>query len=102
MNWIRFPQRARMKIQNNLCLRPAAVAALTDVCPTSVLKYLRMVLYNNIRITFVQRRPYIFDVGPTLCKCYTNVLYSPGIAELCSSGYGTVQYMELFKPSKKE
>ena len=25
-------------------------------------------------ITFVQRRPNVFDVGPTLYKCYTNVL----------------------------
>ena len=24
--------------------------------------------------TFVQRRPNVFDVGPTLYKCYTNVL----------------------------
>ena len=29
---------------------------------------------QNICITFVQRRPNIFDVGPTLYKCYTNVL----------------------------
>ena len=29
---------------------------------------------QNICITFVQRRPNVFDVGPTLFKCYTNVL----------------------------
>ena len=29
---------------------------------------------QNICITFVQRRPNVFDVGATLCKCYTNVL----------------------------
>ena len=29
---------------------------------------------QNICITFVQRRPNVFDVGPTLYKCYTNVL----------------------------
>ena len=29
---------------------------------------------QNICITFIQRRPSVFDVGPTLCKCYTNVL----------------------------
>ena len=29
---------------------------------------------QNICITFTQRRPNVFDVGPTLCKCYTNVL----------------------------
>ena len=28
----------------------------------------------NICITFVQRRPNVFDVGPTLFKCYTTVL----------------------------
>ena len=25
-------------------------------------------------ITFIQRRPNVFDAGPTLYKCYTNVL----------------------------
>ena len=25
-------------------------------------------------IAFVQRRPNVFDIGPTLYKCYTNVL----------------------------
>ena len=29
---------------------------------------------QNICITFVQRRPDVFDVGPTLYKCYTNIL----------------------------
>ena len=29
---------------------------------------------QNICITYVQRRPNICDVGPTLCKCYTDVL----------------------------
>ena len=29
---------------------------------------------QNICITFVQRQPNVFDVGPTLYKCYTNVL----------------------------
>ena len=29
---------------------------------------------QNICITFVQRRPNVFDVGPTLYNCYTNVL----------------------------
>ena len=28
---------------------------------------------QNICIEFVQRRPNVFDVGPTLYKCYTNV-----------------------------
>ena len=29
---------------------------------------------QNILVTFVQRRHNVFDVGPTLYKCYTNVL----------------------------
>ena len=29
---------------------------------------------QRICITFIQRRPNVFDVGPTLYKCYTNVL----------------------------
>ena len=29
---------------------------------------------QNISITFVQRRPNVFDVGPALYKCYRNVL----------------------------
>ena len=29
---------------------------------------------ENICITFIQCRPNVFDVGPTLYKCYTNVL----------------------------
>ena len=29
---------------------------------------------QNISIPFIQCRLNVFDVGPTLCKCYTNVL----------------------------
>ena len=29
---------------------------------------------QNICITFIQRRPNVFEVGPTLYNCYTNVL----------------------------
>ena len=29
---------------------------------------------QNICVTFVQRRPNFVNVGPTLYKCYTNVL----------------------------
>ena len=34
-----------------------------------------------ICITFVQRLPNVFDVGPTLYKCYTNVLRLLGCAD---------------------
>ena len=33
---------------------------------------------QNISITFVQCWPNVFDAGPTLYKCYTNVLCSWG------------------------
>ena len=35
---------------------------------------------QNICIAFVQRRPNVFNVGPTLYKCYTNVLCFLGMA----------------------
>ena len=38
---------------------------------------------KNICITFVQRRPNIFGVGPTLLKCYTNVLCLLGYYHAC-------------------
>ena len=34
---------------------------------------------QNICITFVQRPPNVFDVGPALYKCYTNVLCPLGV-----------------------
>ena len=40
--------------------------------------YLHSQRTQNICITFVQRRPNVFDVGPTLYKCYANVLCSLG------------------------
>ena len=36
---------------------------------------------HNICITFVQRRTNVFDVGPTLFKCYTNVLCLLGMMQ---------------------
>ena len=39
---------------------------------------------QNIFITFKQRRPNVFDVGPTLYKCYTNVLSVLG-GRICRS-----------------
>ena len=33
-------------------------------------------------IPFVQRRPNVFDVGPALHKCYTNVLCLLGCASI--------------------
>ena len=34
---------------------------------------------QNICITFVQRRPNVFNAGPTLYKCHTNVLCLMGL-----------------------
>ena len=50
--------------------------------PRVFLSYVHLVLCNvavtqqteNICITFIQRRPNVFDVGRALYKCYTNVL----------------------------
>ena len=36
---------------------------------------------QNICIALVQRRPNVFDVGPTLYKCYTNVSCLLGTAQ---------------------
>ena len=32
-------------------------------------------LTQNIRVTFIKRRPNVFGICPTLSKCYTNVLW---------------------------
>ena len=40
---------------------------------------------QNICRTFVQRRPNVFDVGPTLCKCYTSVLFLLGLFQTSPS-----------------
>ena len=34
---------------------------------------------QNICITFIQRQPNVFDAGPILYKCYTNVLCLLGL-----------------------
>ena len=44
---------------------------------------------QNIGITFVQRRPNVFDVCPALYKCYVNVLcllvtYGNGTCDISS------------------
>ena len=44
--------------------------------------------YTNICLTFVQRRPNVFDIGPTLYKCYTNVLCVLGREALKFHNYG--------------
>ena len=36
---------------------------------------------RNITITFIQRRPNMFNVGPTLHKCYTNILCLLGFSQ---------------------
>ena len=40
---------------------------------------------QNICITFAQRRANVFDVGPTLYKCYTNVLCLQGCPHVAST-----------------
>ena len=43
-------------------------------CISDIACYMNPQQTQNICITFVQRRPNVFDAGPTLYKCYTNVL----------------------------
>ena len=45
---------------------------------TVVLLLRRADIPLNIFMTFIQCRPNVFDVGPTLYKCHTNVLCFPG------------------------
>ena len=46
--------------------------------------------HKTFYITFVQRRPNVFDVGPTLYKCYTNVLCFLGFLLLYAMSGQTV------------
>ena len=53
---------------------------------------------QNIYITSIQRRPNVFDVGPTLYRCYTNVSLLLGIdfflvdLKYTQSAHGTHTY----------
>ena len=47
---------------------------------------------QNICIIFIQRRPNVFDVGPTLYKCYTDVLCLLGISTWCWFNVGLRQW----------
>ena len=44
---------------------------------------------QNICITFIQRRPNVFDVVPTLHKCHTNVLSLLGC---CVRGFAAADF----------
>ena len=50
---------------------------------------------QNIYITFVQRRPNVSDVGPTLYKCYTNVLCLLGLMSRIKKADGTQSIGEI-------
>ena len=50
---------------------------------------------QNICLTFVQRRPNVFDVGPTLYKCHTNVLCLRGSDNVDSEGGGEVENVSI-------
>ena len=47
-----------------------------------------------ICITLIQRRPNVFDVGPTLYKCYTNVLL--GVINPVSAEHYYIVIFNLF------
>ena len=58
---------------------------------------------QNICITFVQRRPNVFDVGPTLYKCYANVLCLLGSwLTRCSAGQRQCDGPGVVRVSKSE
>ena len=70
---------------NQIAIRPISSESVFDI------EYLKLILgvtektsqqTQNICTTFVQRRPNVIDVGPTLYKYYTNVLCLPGSAEV--------------------
>ena len=50
---------------------------------------------QNICKTFVQRRPNVFDAGPTLYKCCTNGLCLLGVLSLVASDLGILYYPVL-------
>ena len=58
----------------------------------SHLFYLSSQLAQNICITFVQRRPSVFDVGPTLYKYHTKVL--------CLLGYCVLENNSQYRNNK--
>ena len=70
-------------VKNELPANENAIKTYT-LLPPSLMAFHTLVTYDmslhpsqstqNICIKFIQRRPNVFDVGPTLYKCYTNVL----------------------------
>ena len=49
------------------------IAAFTELFP-DMFNIIPNQQAQNLSIAFVQRRPNVFDVGPALYKCYTNIL----------------------------
>ena len=47
---------------------------------------------KHLYITFIQRRPNVSDVGPTLHKCYTNVLCLLGCRDSWQSSSALVAF----------
>ena len=60
--------------------------------------------HKNICITFIQRRPNVFDVGLTLYKCYTNVFYLLGNLRKAQRPYsysGVVRGGSMFRMARQ-
>ena len=58
---------------------------------------------QHICITFIQRRPNVFDVGPTLYKRYTNVLCLLGINTTICFRHQRVRWLvQLVKRTRRE
>ena len=61
-----------IRAQTAITIRQTAVTVYfrsTQLLPFAFAKQTK-----HMCITFIQRRPNVFDVGPTLYKCYTNGL----------------------------
>ena len=52
---------------------------------------------TNICITFIQRRPNVFDVGPTSHKCYTNVLCLLGCRDILAELLAVRRFLLIVK-----
>ena len=74
---------------NSLIMKIKTIILVTSAFYTFCMAYLLIEKYmadlidhisaqQNISITFVQRRPKVFDVDPTLSKCHTNVFVFAG------------------------
>ena len=76
-------KRRRLQDINSVNTDRASTLRLQNsVIKEHILSSLTTQQKQNICITFIQRRPNVFDVWPALYKCYANVLCLLGITAL--------------------